>query len=778
MKLEPPNDKKNSKSSSFFLILIVLAIIFLVELLLYFICSLNFTLPKIIAIFIQIFLHLLLIRNIVYNILFIGQFWFLSRQQVHLIGEEQASFIFKYLSGLFKSLVYLSEKNIEKNINKISSIKKESIKCINLVNFFINIFTKMKEKFQLSKYQIKLYEQLIELNNLMEKYKIIENLSLIIENNINNSQNIIFPKDYEEYYEKLFEEFFNPLQKTLEIIANYMNLSKPWYSYKKYLTIFFDDTFASLNQFHIEMSLEFKYEERRLHLKDGNIIDYSIIISNDYNNNNNNNIKKNLMIICGPNGSPYQYYCKNIRLDNYLKEGIDVICWNYRGYGYSTGTISINNIKSDIIELYNEIVSWNKYSKIGVHGISIGGIPSCYLANKKKICVLISDRNFGQVDFIIKDYYLGNYLYYLFKCLFIPNTRTIDDFINAKCYKIILNDPFDEIVRDSGSMKNLISEFFVQNYLVRLNKNHNDKINVNLDNSLSVDDIGNNDTNISALDLVLDCKNDVNNFKKCFLDLCDEYKSENLEKKEEQSFLNKINIFNLFSKEDNPLYSRLQGDNNLNSKNIEFIKENLTIFFKNFESGGDTLNHIFKIRDYRRKELFLNNFFNNFLIFGIKYSDEKEKSIHFFSTEERKKIINFEIDCLNFILNSEEINLLSKKQKIINNINLLQKYLTQISQNLNLIIINEKKNNINNKLSLIPNDSFEELNTISTEKLDNEDLDMDKNNSFNNYEKKLIELGRGNLITIKCGHNGQLYYNEVSTLHEHIQRCGITVFSA
>jgi hypothetical protein len=112
MKLEPPNDKKNSKSSSFFLILIVLAIIFLVELLLYFICSLNFTLPKIIAIFIQIFLHLLLIRNIVYNILFIGQFWFLSRQQVHLIGEEQASFIFKYLSGLFKSLVYLSEKNI------------------------------------------------------------------------------------------------------------------------------------------------------------------------------------------------------------------------------------------------------------------------------------------------------------------------------------------------------------------------------------------------------------------------------------------------------------------------------------------------------------------------------------------------------------------------------------------------------------------------------------------------------------------------------------------
>ena len=42
--------------------------------------------------------------------------------------------------------------------------RKESIKCINLVNFFINIFSKMKEKFQLSKYQSKLYEQLIQLN--------------------------------------------------------------------------------------------------------------------------------------------------------------------------------------------------------------------------------------------------------------------------------------------------------------------------------------------------------------------------------------------------------------------------------------------------------------------------------------------------------------------------------------------------------------------------------------------------------------------------------------
>lgn len=155
IKLEPPKDKKTSKSSclkTLFVIIVVILVLLLLEFFLYFVCSLKFTLPRIIAIIFQIILHLLFIRYVVYNILFMGQFWFLASQQIYSMGEEQARFIFKYLSGLFKSFVFLSEKTTEKSFDKITSIKKQTVKCINLINYYLNIFKKMKEKFNLSKY--------------------------------------------------------------------------------------------------------------------------------------------------------------------------------------------------------------------------------------------------------------------------------------------------------------------------------------------------------------------------------------------------------------------------------------------------------------------------------------------------------------------------------------------------------------------------------------------------------------------------------------------------
>ena len=54
--------------------------------------------------------------------------------------------------------------------------------------------------------------------------------------------------------------------------------------------------------------------------------------------------------------------------------------WNYRGYGLSEGTADYDNIRKDSEIILNYTRNLNKWNKIGVHGISIGGIPSCYLA--------------------------------------------------------------------------------------------------------------------------------------------------------------------------------------------------------------------------------------------------------------------------------------------------------------------------------------------------------------------------------------------------------------
>ena len=778
MKLYTPDNKKESKTKSciscIITLLIIISIIYLIEKLLFMLCCLIVRF-SILGIILQIILHLLVIRNIVYNILFIGQFGFLSRQYVHLFGEAQAKYIYKYLSSLFKSLVYLTEKNTNKNYDKLIEIKKDTQKCINLINSYITTFSKMKSKFQLSNNQNIFFQNLIDFSNKIENNKLIENLSSIIETNSYTSNQFKFSLETQESFEKLFEELYYPIQKLLDILANFMNIVNPWYSYKRYKSIFFDDTLGSLNQYHIEMSNDFELEEKKLKVSDGNIIDYIIIKSND--NPQLQNIKKNLIIICGPNGSSYQFFCKNIRLDNYLKQGIDVICWNYRGYGFSSGYVTINNIKSDIIDLYNEILSWNKYGKIGVHGISVGGIPACYLANNvKDICLLVSDRNFGQVDYIVLEYNLGFFLFYFYKLIFMPNTYTINDFINAKCYKVILNDPNDDIVKDCASLKTLTSKYIVKKYLYRDNK-------YNVDSSNGINDYNNLNNNnykyenCCGLELLLDNKDDVLKFKKCLCELCEEFISDEFEIKKKKSLFQKLNIFNFFSKEENPLYSRLQEDNIYDSKTIDFIRQNLQIFFDNFESAGDILTHIFKYNDERRKNIFIDNFINNFLIYGIKCIDQNEGFIHFFSTEEREKIINSEIECLNNILNSESIKLTSKKKNIIKNINSIQNYLKQFLKNLKLISIQENILYPNIELGLIQNENLDNLDTINTEKLDieNENLKL-KNNMSNEFEKKLIKLGKGNLITLKCGHNSPLYYDELFTLCVHLEKSGILDF--
>lgn len=67
----------------------------------------------------------------------------------------------------------------------------------------------------------------------------------------------------------------------------------------------------------------------------------------------------------------------------------DVFLWNYRGYGLSEGACNYDNIRKDSEAIYNHVRKLNKWHKIGVHGISIGGIPSCYLAGYIKYFYLI-----------------------------------------------------------------------------------------------------------------------------------------------------------------------------------------------------------------------------------------------------------------------------------------------------------------------------------------------------------------------------------------------------
>ena len=768
--IEEDNNKNNNskirKLIILFIMLGILTILYYIEKILYYLISLIvYYWP--LTFIIMICIHLLTIRYIVYQILFIGQVSFIDRHNKYATGVNQALIFERSLSIMLRSLLSLSDNSIEKTYSKLIRIDIDIETCMDNVNHFIDVFSKMKYKFkQLSDNQDIFYNYLLSLKEEMNKLKILEKLSTEIQKKGEQPVDsvVILPYEIQNIFENNFDKVFNLIKELIYILSIFMNYEIPWYSYKAYKNFFTNDLLGSLNQWQIEISRIFNIEEKQLKTKDNTLIDYIIINSEKIMENK----KKNLIIICSPNGSPYQYFCKNLKLNNYLNKGIDILLWNYRGYGYSTGKVTINNIKSDIIELYEEIISLKKYGKIGVHGISVGGIPACYLAySKPDICLLISDRNFGQIDFIIKDYFMGNFLFYFYKFICFPETRTIDNFIKSKGYKIILNDPKDNIVRECGSLKSLVSEYFIKNFLIKKKEKSSEVQLILNDNSIkdTNDEKDNFYTEENSLNLLFDNEFEVNDFIDCLIDISERIINDNLSRN--ISLFEKIKM-KLFTKKNPSHYLNLE-DNPLNIHAIEYLKNKIGNFFEKFEAAGDSLERILDIEDKRKKNLFITTFFNNFLIFGIKHYENN--NIYYYSTEGKEEIIKEAIGNLDDIINSQEI-IPIKEKTIIKDLIKLQSYLNKIEINMKLIEININRKNVPFEMELIPEEhSFEQ----STLELDNETNTQDSlfEKNYYQYEKILKSLGRGNLISLSCGHNGGMNSNEILSFKYQLEKSGI-----
>ena len=58
------------------------------------------------------------------------------------------------------------------------------------------------------------------------------------------------------------------------------------------------------------------------------------------------------MLMCNPNACYYEYAVNQSEwLEYYNNLGINVILWNYRGYGFSTKSLSPKNSKQDGVEV-------------------------------------------------------------------------------------------------------------------------------------------------------------------------------------------------------------------------------------------------------------------------------------------------------------------------------------------------------------------------------------------------------------------------------------------
>lgn len=96
-------------------------------------------------------------------------------------------------------------------------------------------------------------------------------------------------------------------------------------------------------------------------------------------------------------------------LNFFLKRDINVVCWNYRGYGESSiGVFDFSNpskAKLDAERVIAKAVELTKVrGKIGVFGRSIGGITACHLAAKYNDIVelLVIDRSLDELLSVVE----------------------------------------------------------------------------------------------------------------------------------------------------------------------------------------------------------------------------------------------------------------------------------------------------------------------------------------------------------------------------------------
>ena len=628
-------ENDSTENNSFFppheyiLILILFLIILLIFFEKIFKSIFLFLIPsKFLLIIAMIILNLFILRYIIINIIFIGKNSFIKFYFRAFVAKKKAKLLIKYLTN-FNSKIdkILDTEKMEEIHNQSQLISKSKI-----MQKYIDIYENIQNKYgTMSNYSKNFYEHLLSLKNKIENStlkdiynKIEKNEQIIITNeNKNNLEEI---KNEVEQIKKILIDF----RESKSLCPNILNIKG----------IIYNDILQS-KEFTRESILIRRQNSQTLIINTEDDIKLDCLLISSDNNNNLERIaqSKNLIIVCGPNLIPYDNLITSWDIDTiYTNNNIDLLFWNYRGYGFSEGSADFDNICYDIISIYDYILANYKYNKIGVYGFSIGGIAACHLAKNRNINILIADRTFGSSLEILDNFYLGKYIAYFGKILFITYVDNTSNYLSSKCNKVILNDIQDQVIFDSISLKTSIAK----NIIYKIFNETNPELNIRNIKSKNI------------LDYALEPEQS-SQFYSSFKYIISFLKSKNQRKNIEIN--NSINDKILLLNEEN-----LNNIESININNNVKIKEVLDKFYDKIKTlfyNYFCPNNSFDIfLDYQSKKIHFNNYFNSLVIYGPEDISLKNYSIC--STKYTENEINNFISDIEEILNLEEINKISQ----------------------------------------------------------------------------------------------------------------------
>ena len=153
---------------------------------------------------------------------------------------------------------------------------------------------------------------------------------------------------------------------------------------------------------------------------------------------------------------PHAYY-----LRFFLNKNINVMIWNYRGYGLSKGYPTPINIRKDgetILKYIREELEIK--GRIGVYGRSLGGVVTTHLMDK--VDFVFVDRTFSNFEVLSNRKFYSTIARYLFRFgsggwTLDNDTTTIHKGANPTelskhCYKVLMTEKEDEVVEVHSSL--------------------------------------------------------------------------------------------------------------------------------------------------------------------------------------------------------------------------------------------------------------------------------------------------------------------------------------
>ena len=102
------------------------------------------------------------------------------------------------------------------------------------------------------------------------------------------------------------------------------------------------------------------------------------------------------------NSALYEYfYIQQGDIKYYTNRNINIVFYNYRGYGDTPGDANPYTQRKDGEAVIDYLRNTLGIKKLGLHGHSIGGLSAVLLANRKKVELLIADRTFSSIADVV-----------------------------------------------------------------------------------------------------------------------------------------------------------------------------------------------------------------------------------------------------------------------------------------------------------------------------------------------------------------------------------------